>query len=176
MRELRIHLPREVMAECKQAASLRWQLARAAGVKNQRRDDTRDDADVDLLGIKAEAAVARAYCLKFNPFAMGIDDGSDMFFQDIGIDVKASFHQDGRLAFKHIDAFKADLAVLVTASSDDSVMRIIGWVTQERFRKEATVQDLGSGRAMVLGQDRLSAPDSLWRYFTNKANSMVMAL
>lgn len=170
MRELRIHLNREEMATCDQAASLRWQLARSAGVYNQRRDDTRDDTEVDLLGIKGEMAVAKAYDLTFNPFAMGIDDGSDMFFMNRGIDVKTSFHREGNLCFKHIDAFKADIAVFATVSERDDVMLIQGWVTRERYRKEATVRDMGSGRAMALPINRLSLPEKLWRFFTNLRN------
>ena len=45
--------PKE-MSKCNQAATLRWQLARASGVSNQRRDKGRSDADLDLLGVKAE--------------------------------------------------------------------------------------------------------------------------
>ena len=54
MTHLKVRLSRQEMLECKQAAALRWQLARASGVANQRKDSNRNDNDVDLLGIKAE--------------------------------------------------------------------------------------------------------------------------
>ena len=56
---LNVRLTRSEMSEVKQAAALRWQLARASGVVNQRQD-IRSDADIDLLGLKAEMAVAKA--------------------------------------------------------------------------------------------------------------------
>jgi hypothetical protein len=39
---LNIRLTRSEISEAKQAASLRWQLARASGVANQRRDNRSD--------------------------------------------------------------------------------------------------------------------------------------
>jgi hypothetical protein len=39
---LNIRLTRSEISEAKQAASLRWQLARASGVNNQRRDNRSD--------------------------------------------------------------------------------------------------------------------------------------
>ena len=56
------------MAE--QAATLRWQLARASGIDNQRRD-ARSDADIDLIGVKAEMAVAKVLQLPYAATAMG---------------------------------------------------------------------------------------------------------
>ena len=52
-----VSLTQKEVAQCHQAAAMRWQLARASGVVNQRRDKGRSDADLDLLGVKAELAV-----------------------------------------------------------------------------------------------------------------------
>lgn len=56
-RAVLVRLTRAEMAVAEQAATLRWQLARASGVGNHRRD-ARSDADIDLIG--AEMAVAKA--------------------------------------------------------------------------------------------------------------------
>jgi len=167
-----VKLSREELYDCDQASSLRWQMARLSGVTNQRRDDLRDDRDVDLLGIKAEMAVAKAYNLNFNPYALGIDAGVDMFSGDLGIDVKASFHRDGQLIFKKIDAFRADIAVFVTGSVDSDTLRIAGWIGRDRFEQVCEVLDTGNGRkAIAAPQKLLATPENLWAFLTNrKAN------
>jgi hypothetical protein len=145
-----------------------------AGVKNQRRDDSRSDADVDLLGIRAEMAVAKAYGLNFNPYNLGIDEGSDMFSDEIGIDVKASFHREGKLVFKSVDAFKADLAVFVTdCPEDDRLLRIAGWITQSRFKGTCQAHDMGGGkRAAAVTQADLASPEKLWAFLTNSRSAV----
>ena len=67
---LDVRLTRAEMAMAEQAATLRWQLARASGVGNQRRD-ARSDADIDLIGVKAEMAVAKVLQLPYAATAMG---------------------------------------------------------------------------------------------------------
>jgi hypothetical protein len=47
-----VRFTRQDLSECEQAASLRWQLARAAKVANQKKDPARSDHDIDLLGVK----------------------------------------------------------------------------------------------------------------------------
>lgn len=167
-----VKLSREELNDCSQAAALRWQLARLSGVKNQRKDDLREDQDVDLLGIKAEVAVAKAYNLNFNPYALGIDDGVDMFSGDLGIDVKASFHRDGHLIFKKLSSFRADIAVFVTGSADSDTLRIAGWIGRDRFESACHILSTGKGReAVAVSQKLLATPENLWAFLTNrKAN------
>jgi hypothetical protein len=166
-RDVRVALTREEMSTATQGASMRWQLARAAGVGNQKHDDSRDDSAIDLLGIKAEMAVANAYQLNHSPLMCGIDTGSDMFSGSVGIDVKAAFTRDGNLLFKKLSAFKADIGVLAVLGEEDNIIIIRGWVTQTRFCKDAKTLKVGdTGRAMVLSHTNLSAPETLWRYLT----------
>lgn len=163
-----IRLSREEMATASQGASMRWQLARAAGVANQKHDDSRDDAEIDLVGIKAEIAVAKAYSLHHQPLMSGIDDGIDMFAGDIGIDVKAAFSQTGNLLFKRRDAFRADVSVLVAQGHEEDIMIIQGWVSKDRFLRDCEVEKIGgTGRALFLSQDKLAKPETLWRYIVN---------
>ena len=110
--------PKE-MSICEQAAALRWQLARASGVVNQRRDQGRTDADLDLLGIKAEMAVAKVFDIDYTPFQLGVDNGKDLWLGNISIDVKATFYKNGKLLFKTRDAFKAHCAVLVCENNPE---------------------------------------------------------
>ena len=77
---LHVRLNRSEISQAKQAAALRWQLARASGVANQRRD-IRSDADIDLLGLKAEIAVAKAFHLPYRASDLGIDSFSLHMYQ-----------------------------------------------------------------------------------------------
>lgn len=157
-----VRLTRREMSDARQAASGRWQLCRASGVVNQKKSN-RSDADLDLLGVKSEIAVAKVLGVDYNPYDMGIDDGMDMWFGDRSIDVKATFHQTGRLILKSADAFRADCAILVTESEDDTVLRIIGGCSRDRFKAEASYTDIGYGKRWVMEQNQLSPIEVVWR-------------
>ena len=158
---LNVRLSRSEIASAQQAAAFRWQLARASGVTNPRRD-TRSDADIDLLGLKAEIAVAKALHLPYRASDLGIDSGADMWSDDVGIDVKSTFYQTGKLLFKSLDAFVADYAILVTASEDKDVMRVVGGMGRERFGADSVEVDLGRGPCWVAPQDILTPIEGVW--------------
>lgn len=160
---MRVRLTYQEMLECKQASALRWQLARASGVANQRRDSGRNDNDVDLLGIKAEAVVSKVLGCNHNVFQLGVDDGVDMFLGNVGIDVKSTFHENGKLLFKSLEAFKASCAVLVTASKESDVMIIKGWIPRKNFHAEAQSEDLGHGLCVTVKQAHLRPIEGLWK-------------
>tara|TARA_B100000497_G_scaffold4300_1_gene4435 strand:- start:890 stop:1402 length:513 start_codon:yes stop_codon:yes gene_type:complete len=162
---LNVRLTRSEMSEVKQAAALRWQLARASGVANQRKD-IRSDADIDLLGLKAEMAVAKALQLPYRASDLGIDSGADMWSEDVSIDVKATYHKSGKLLFKSLDSFVAEYAILVTISDDEDVMRIVGGMGRDRFKLEAVETDLGRGICWVAPQDILTPIEGVWLALT----------
>jgi len=162
---LNVRLSRSEIASAQQAATLRWQLARASGVTNQRRD-ARSDAAIDLLGLKAEIAVAKALHLPYRASDLGIDSGADMWSDDVGIDVKSTFYQTGKLLFKSLEAFVAEYAILVTASGEEDVMRVIGGMGRDRFKTDAVEVDLGRGPCWVAAQDTLTPIEGVWLGFT----------
>jgi len=92
---MKVRLKRSEIAIAQQAAALRWQLARASGVENKRIDQTRTDNDVDLLGIKAEIAVAKIFDIPFSASELGVDSGNDLFInagaRELSLQVKATF-------------------------------------------------------------------------------------
>lgn len=170
-----IKLSQREIALCKQAAAARWQLARASGVKNQRRDGGRGDNDVDYLGIRAELAVSKLYQLDYSPSVIGIDDGSDVWMGNISIDVKSTFHPTGKLLFKSLDAFKSDVTVLVTAVREQGYevtdeMSVVGWMSKEDFIANAEEVDLGHGLCFVVEQEHLSSIESLWLLAAQERN------
>lgn len=154
--------PKE-MSVCEQAAAFRWQLARASGVANQKRDASRDDSDLDLLGIKAEMAVAKVLDISYSPFEFGIDSGFDMWMHGVSIDVKATFYQSGTLLLKSKDAFRAHCCVLVSSRSDDDrEMSVLGFADKKLFLEKCQPVDLGHGASFSLSQENLRPIEQLW--------------
>jgi len=160
-----VKLSQRDVSVCEQAATFRWQLARASGVVNQRRDKGRTDGDLDLLGIKAEMAVARVFDIDHNPFHLGVDTGKDMWLGDISIDVKATFHRTGRLLFKSQDAFKAHCAVLVCRHEED-ILDVVGYAPRSTFLREGSKINLGYGEGFCMDQKTLRPIHDLWRVYT----------
>lgn len=158
-----VKLSEKEIADCRQAASLRWQLARASNIANQRKDQGRNDDDLDLLGIKAEMCVAKIFEIDHNPFQLGVDSGKDLWLGDISIDVKSTFYNNGKLLFKNIDSFKADCSVLVCQQSHDT-FNVVGFCSRKQFKKNSTLMDLGHGVGCVLEQDQLYPLEKLWAH------------
>lgn len=161
-----VNLSDRDIAECTQAAAMRWQLARASGVQNQRRDKGRSDADLDLLGVKAEVAVSKVFDLNHN-HAIGVDDGRDLWLDDISIDVKATFYSTGRLLFKKRESFKADCAVLVFQFSPTK-FNVVGYISRPMFLVQAHEVDLGHGKGWAMDQDQLNPMEKLWLHVQSK--------
>jgi len=166
---LLITLTREEVAQCQQAAALRWQLARASGVVNQRKDTDSSDGDIDFVGIRAELAVAKALKVDYSPQSLGIDAGVDFFYEGIAVDVKATFHAEGHLLFKNPEAFVADIAILVTATEKVETMAIKGWISRDKFLDTAIKQDFGKGDCYIV--KRLSSIENLWLKVTRRSHA-----
>jgi len=165
---MRVPLSKQEISECKQASSLRWQLARAANVANQRKDKTRSDADIDYLGVKGELAVAKIFQIDHDIHKGGIDPNIDMWFGETSIDVKATFTQGGHLLFKKRDYFKADVAILVQAVPNSEAMDVIGWCTQKEFKQNAPDLNLGQGVCPAIHCTELRKIEELWKFLTMK--------
>ena len=164
---LRVRLTRQDMSNATKAARARQQMNRASGVINQKRAGN-SAMDVELLGMKAEIAVAKTLNAEFSPFDLGIDDGADMWLGGRSIDVKASFHPHGQLLFKTREAFRADCAILAIATDEDDVINIIGGCARQRFISEAQNVDLGRGPCWVMQQANLSPIEAVWRILTEE--------
>lgn len=165
---IRVKLSNMELSKCKQAAMGRWQLARVSGIANQRKDSGRDDYSVDLIGVKSEMAVAKVLKIDYSPHALGIDDGADLYESDVSIDVKATFHKNGKMLFKSIDSFKSDICVLVTAPHYENEVNVVGWISKKNFKEQAKIVNLGHGNCFVVEQSDLMDLRDLWIGLTRK--------
>ena len=138
-----VTLSRKELSDCKQAATLRWQLARLSGVVNQRKDKGRTDQD------------------------LGVDDGADMFLHNISIDVKSTFYPHGKLLFKSKKSFKSNCSVLV-AKVDEDKMNVAGFATKTMFLEQAVQNDLGHGKGWMIEQSELLPLSKLWEVATEQ--------
>eukprot|EP00919_Chromeraceae_sp_WS-2016_P009199 GHVR01021644.1.p1 GENE.GHVR01021644.1~~GHVR01021644.1.p1 ORF type:complete len:172 (+),score=20.95 GHVR01021644.1:147-662(+) len=163
-----VQIPPRDLSKCRQAATGRWQLARMSGVGNQRKDGSRSDNDIDYLGVRAEFAVAALLQLDYEPSALGIDDGADMWCGGVNIDVKSTFYPDGRMLFKSRDAFKSVVCVLVSSTEDDSVMNVRGWAAAADFSEHSVQVDLGHGPCWIMENEKLRPMPDLWSRLAKK--------
>lgn len=162
-----INLSPKEISMCKQAATMRWQMARLSGVKNQRRDSGRSDNDLDYLGLRAELSVSKAFDIEHNLFQLGIDEGADIWLGDISIDVKSTFYMSGRLLFKNTEAFKSSCAVLVCEKSETE-MFIAGYTPKKFFIENCYEKDLGHGNGLAMDQRDLRPISNLWEVYVKQ--------
>jgi hypothetical protein len=139
-----------------------------SGVGNQRKDGSRSDNDIDYLGVRAEFAVASLLQLDYEPSALGIDDGADMWCGGVNIDVKSTFHQNGRMLFKSKSAFKSMVCVLVSSTENDSVMNVRGWAAAVDFSKNSFEVDLSHGPCWIMENEMLRPMPDLWSRLAKK--------
>ena len=161
-----VRFTRQDLSECEQAASLRWQLARAAKVANQKKDPARSDHDIDLLGVNGELAVARVFQIDHDIHKGGIDKNIDMWDNDVSFDVKATFAQAGHLIFKDTKFFKADVAILVTPHDIPDSVHVAGWIGRKEFIEKAKDIDFGNGACPAMHCDELRQIPELWKFMT----------
>ena len=162
-----INLSPKEISMCKQAATMRWQMARLSGVKNQRRDSGRSDNDLDYLGLRAELSVAKAFDIEHNLFQLGIDEGADIWLGDISIDVKSTFYKTGKLLFKNSSAFKASCAILVCEQSEEE-MFIAGYIPRKFYLESCYEKDFGHGVGLALDQEKLRPISNLWEVYVKQ--------
>jgi hypothetical protein len=155
------------MSKCVQMANLRAQLARASGVKDQKRSHD-SGVSIDLVGIKAELAVSKVLGVEYDVHNLGIDSGADMWFDNISIDVKATMRDGDRLLFKSETAFKARIAILVHATEDADVMRVRGGASRKTFFDRARQQDLGYGPSFYLDNINLTPIEEIWLFLVQQ--------
>lgn len=126
-------------------------------------DQSREEANI--LGYKAEFAVARLLDLEVPEINVLSDGGVDLWLNDdTSIDVKfTNMVDDPVLIFDSMAKFRADFAVLVTVSNyDDEAFEIHGWISRRGFKKAARKQDFGYGERLVMYAQDLHPIEELW--------------
>lgn len=125
-------------------------------------DQSREEANI--LGYKAEFAVARLLDLEPPEINVLSDGGVDVWYNDHSVDVKfTNMNKDPVLIFDSMAKFRADYAVLVTCEDpEEELFRIHGWVSRRDFKKSAGKQDFGYGERLVMYAEYLKPIEKLW--------------
>ena len=174
MASINIRLSDSELADAQQSAALRFQLARASGIEDKLIDKNRGGIDSDLIGLKAEIAVANLIGTGFEPNRLGIDNGIDLFI-DIGkgrqksVQVKSSHSPNAQwlLGTPHAK-HEWDITVFVRATGEPNVMTVVGWISQDKYKKNLEQVDLGHGAGPAVNIKHLSSMADLWRFIQTR--------
>jgi hypothetical protein len=168
-----VRLNEQEMALTDQAGKLRWQLARAAGVKDKVVDKDRDPFSIDVLGVRAEVAVAKLFDLDFSASTLGIDSGGDLFIpikddSFFCLQIKATFHRLGNLLFRHDCKFEFRTAVLV-CQIEQNLYDVVGCIGINQIHARKKSVDKGKGyTGWQIDRQQLSPMPELWAYIQER--------
>lgn len=132
------------------------------GFKPRLENEKQSRVDANIMGYKAEIAVARLLDIDLPVINVMTDGGVDLWFDDVAIDVKFTNKEFGPLIFDSMAKFKADVAVLVGATSDPSVMRINGAFPRSEFEWAAERKDFGYGQREIVEAENVYPIEWLW--------------
>lgn len=126
-----------------------------------RGEEGRDESD--LLGTRAEFAVAKLFGLDRPKFNVLGDEGKDLWFGNQSIDVKFTQGKgETDLIFDSLEAFRADVAILVTSDGDDFIVH--GGVSKERFDSASYEKRKFFGMKMCMNVTELCPIEAVWKH------------
>ena len=146
-------------------------LCEMQGFPPRLENEKQSRTEANILGFKAEFAVARV--LGLDPPVVNVltDGGVDLWFGDVSIDVKVTNRIDGPLVFDSMEKFQSDVAVLVGATDDERVLKINGCMSRKEFEWKAYRKDFGYGEREVVDVKDLYPIEWLWLKFMQKRHS-----
>ena len=127
-----------------------------------RGEEGRDDSDI--RGARAEFAVAKLYGLEKPKFNVLGDEGKDLWFGNTSIDVKWTKTEE--LIFDSLDAFKADVAILVTSKGSD--LMIHGGISRKEFIGKYEERQKKYGTKLCVDAVDLAPPELVWVHLRQK--------
>lgn len=142
------------------------------GFKPRLENEKQTRVEANILGYKAEIAVARLLDIDLPNINVMTDGGVDLWFDDVSIDVKVTNKEFGPLIFDKMSKFKADVAVLVGATDDPAVMRINGACNRFDFGLNAYTKDFGHGERQVVDIKDIQPIEWLWLNLMRKRNKV----
>lgn len=173
MDSISIRLSLSELADAEQSAALRYQLARAAGIEDKLIDKNRGGIDSDVVGLKAEIAVANLLGTDFEANRLGLDNGVDLWVplgkQELAIQVKSSHSPRAQwlLGTPHANQ-EWDITVFAKATSEPDVMTVVGWISLDKYKENLEQVDLGHGPGPAVHTKHLSSMATLWRFIQTR--------
>lgn len=168
---MKIRLTKQELSTARQSARMRKEISfvlTKQGYRDRAVNSGSEKFNRELLGVKAEIAVAKCLGVPFNPHAFGPDGGQDLWFGDFSIDVKSSKLANAQLVFEDKTQFRADIGVLVIQTDQADIMNIVGGIKQVDFFKDAERMQLRNDRspAWCVPQSQLTSVMKMWAGLT----------
>ena len=173
---MKIRLSEQELSDINQAANMRtmngWVLKQMGG-KDKAAESGMTPLERNTLALKSEMAVAKCFNLEFNVHAAGPDNGIDMYFGKMSIDVKISKHCNANLIVKNKNWFRSKYAILVLATEELDVVEIVGGISKELFEQKAKQKEFKPGRGLswFVPQRDLDRVDQIWLTFTTNIHA-----
>jgi hypothetical protein len=140
------------------------------GIKTKKIDPNFSDWDVQFIGLKGEAGVAKFLGCKIDRRVMdGGDDGRDLKWLGRTIQVKTSRpRRDQDLIVTDSASLKTDVMILAVTDIETPAIRLMGWIPTVDFLMLAEIHDYGYGDRMRLSWERLHSPADIGDHFRNE--------
>jgi hypothetical protein len=173
MESISVRLLLSELAFAERSAALQYQLARASEIKDRLIDKKREGVEPDIIGLKAEIAVANLLALDFDRNRLGKDNGVDLWVplgrQELAIQVKSSHSPKAQwlLGTPHAK-HEWDITVFAKASSEPDVMTVVGWISLDKYKENLEQVDLGHGPGAAVHIKHLSSMATLWRFIQTR--------
>ena len=161
-----IRLTKEELSNARQQAKLRNQLTTLTRKFDDKKDKNRTSEDLNIMGAIGEVCFAKIFD---KPLILteGIDDGTDFYLTDLGIDIKATPNTRSgvHLLFETREAFKSSVSVLFQATNDPNMVKCCGWISKKHFLEIAEQWQNGS---WAVHEDNLRPIKDLWFIYKSR--------
>ena len=163
-----VKLSEPEMGQAGRLATLRSMLSRACGIEDKLIDPSRSGQEADLLGMKAEIAVAKLLDIPLTSNELGVDNGCDLYLnlgsREVGLQVKATHHPQGQwmLGTPH-GKLSWSVSVLVRATDQSNIMQVYGWINRNNYQNKIQDIKLNGKPAQGVHIDDLLSIEMLWR-------------
>lgn len=165
---INVKLSEPEIGQAQRLANLRSMLSRACGIEDKLIDPSRSGPEADLLGMKAEIAVAKLLDIPLTSNELGVDNGCDLYLnlgsREAGLQVKATHHPQGQwmLGTPH-GKLSWSVSVLVRATDQSNIMQVYGWINRDNYQKKIQEIKLNGKPAQGVHIDDLNSIETLWR-------------
>ena len=154
---------------CKELANKR--NTKTPEVQTHKITENKNDFSINFLGLIGERAVAKYLKLKLDTEInqKGGDKGHDMTLGGLTLDVKYTQSVPAILMIPNLNKLKADILILTRPrykAEKVRVIKICGWITQERFKELCKPRDFGYGKTNVVTTKDLNDMRDLKDYAT----------
>ena len=143
---------------CKQLALMRYEIARAVGRKDQQIGN-QPSWQTDEDGIGGEIAASRGLNV-YPTLILKPDEGWDILYKGMKIDVKTTRYPHGRLLAK-LNANDSEVDGYLLVTGKFPVYTIVGCASSKRLLSPKNIVDLGHGEGYGLRQKDLHPIEKL---------------